>query len=209
MVNFPSESETKSQITEISLKKKRKKTSKSSPPFYQSTFDPSSSQSNINVKGDPEFDDVKNFFSEPYFNKGYVRINSNFLVAWKPDNKPPSTYKVLWCKKEFHVSGSSISNLQTHYDGSVGTPVEFIDPSTVIHFQVALVVSQALVKLEGYQMAARNVQKPLTRVPSFLPFLYSKLNPRQTQNNDQYLITSMKQKFFIEKLSITSYLCGF
>jgi len=39
-------------------------------------------------------------------------------VVLKPDNKPPSTYKCLWCKKEVRVSGSSLSNLCTHRDGS-------------------------------------------------------------------------------------------
>ncbi|KNZ45237.1 hypothetical protein VP01_8348g1, partial [Puccinia sorghi] len=59
---------------------------------------------------DPEFDDVKNFFSEPYFCKGDV-----------PDNKPPSTYKCFWCKKEVHVSGRSLFNLWNHQDGTLQT----------------------------------------------------------------------------------------
>ena len=42
-------------------------------------------------------------------------------MVWKPDNKPPSTYKCLWCKKEVRVSGSSLSNLCTHRDGSCQT----------------------------------------------------------------------------------------
>ncbi|KNZ61447.1 hypothetical protein VP01_139g8 [Puccinia sorghi] len=28
-----------------------------------------------------------------------------------PDNKPTTTYTCLWCKKEVHVSGSSLLNL--------------------------------------------------------------------------------------------------
>ncbi|KNZ49417.1 hypothetical protein VP01_5022g1, partial [Puccinia sorghi] len=63
------------------------------------------------------FDDVKNLFSEPYFCKGDVRINYNLLVVWQPDNKPLS-YKCLWCTKKVCVSGSSLSNLLTHQDGS-------------------------------------------------------------------------------------------
>jgi len=45
-------------------------------------------------------------------------IYSDLLVLWQPDNKPPGTYKCLWCKKDVRVSGSSLSNLRTHRDGS-------------------------------------------------------------------------------------------
>ena len=45
-------------------------------------------------------------------------MHANMLLFWKPDNKPPVTYKCLWCKKEVRVSGSSLSNLRTHRDGS-------------------------------------------------------------------------------------------
>ncbi|KNZ45319.1 hypothetical protein VP01_8262g1, partial [Puccinia sorghi] len=45
-------------------------------------------------------------------------IYSNSLVVLQPDDKPPSTYKCLWCKKEVRVSGSSLSNICTHCDGS-------------------------------------------------------------------------------------------
>ncbi|KNZ64646.1 hypothetical protein VP01_10083g1, partial [Puccinia sorghi] len=83
--------------------KKCKKTAKNPPTFSQSTLDPGSSQvinlaqdsdeENAKVKHkrqrrDPEFDYVKNFCSEQYFCKG------------DPDNKSPSTYKCLWCKKK-------------------------------------------------------------------------------------------------------------
>ena len=85
--NVPSDSETESQITPIASKKKGKKTAKNTPTCSQSTLDPGSSQvidlaqdsdeENAKVKHkrqrrDPEFDDVKNFFSEPYCRKGDV-----------------------------------------------------------------------------------------------------------------------------------------
>jgi len=80
----------------------------------------------------PEFDDIKIFFSEPYRRKGdvselslinlyyrsYFGIHAYMILFWKPDNKPPNTYRCLWCKKEVRVSGSSLSNLRTHRDGS-------------------------------------------------------------------------------------------
>ncbi|KNZ45407.1 hypothetical protein VP01_8158g1, partial [Puccinia sorghi] len=50
-------------------------------------------------------------------------IHANLLVVCQPDNKPPSTYKCLWCKKEVCVSGSSLSNLRTHQDGSCQTGI--------------------------------------------------------------------------------------
>ncbi|KAA1082513.1 hypothetical protein PGT21_005856 [Puccinia graminis f. sp. tritici] len=54
----------------------------------------------------PEEDDVKVFFSEPFRRKD------------DPADKPASTYSCLWCKKEFRVSASSLSNLRVHRDGS-------------------------------------------------------------------------------------------
>ncbi|KNE90707.1 hypothetical protein PSTG_15858 [Puccinia striiformis f. sp. tritici PST-78] len=51
-------------------------------------------------------DNENHFFSEPF------RRNDD------PDNKPAQTYSCSWCKKEVRVSGSSLSNLQTHCDGS-------------------------------------------------------------------------------------------
>ncbi|POV99365.1 hypothetical protein PSTT_13832, partial [Puccinia striiformis] len=57
-------------------------------------------------KRNPEFNEPKDFFSEPF------RRNDD------PDDKPAQTYSCSWCKKEVRVSGSSLSNLRTHRDGS-------------------------------------------------------------------------------------------
>ena len=87
---------------------------------------------NKRQRKNPEFDDIKIFFSEPYHRKGdvselsmihlyspsYLGMHANMVLFWKPDNQPPMTYKCLWCKKEVRVSGSSFSNLRTHQDGS-------------------------------------------------------------------------------------------
>ena len=85
--NVPSDSETESQITPIASKKKGKKAAKNPPTCSQSTIDPSSSQvinlaqdsdeENAKVKHkrqrkNPDFDDIKSFFSEPYRCKGDV-----------------------------------------------------------------------------------------------------------------------------------------
>ena len=70
-------------------------------------------------------------------------------------------------------------------------------------------IVMALVKLEGFQTDAHNVKKQLTRVPSFLPLLCSKVKTSQRPKTDQLLVTSTQQKSLITKLSITSYLCGF
>ena len=89
--NVPSDSETESQITPIASKKKGKKAAKNPPTCSQSTIDPSSSQvidlaqdsdeENAKVKHkrqrkNPEFDDIKSFFSEPYRRKGDVSKTS-------------------------------------------------------------------------------------------------------------------------------------
>ncbi|PLW22068.1 hypothetical protein PCASD_18083 [Puccinia coronata f. sp. avenae] len=54
----------------------------------------------------PEFDDVKAYFSQAFHRDG------------DPKDKTPITYNCLWCEKEVLVSQSSLSNLCTHRDGS-------------------------------------------------------------------------------------------
>ncbi|OAV98668.1 hypothetical protein PTTG_25616 [Puccinia triticina 1-1 BBBD Race 1] len=54
----------------------------------------------------PEFDDARDFFSEPFRRKD------------DPSDKPPQTYSCRWCSKEVRVSQSSFSNLRAHRDGS-------------------------------------------------------------------------------------------
>ncbi|KNZ55038.1 hypothetical protein VP01_2784g1 [Puccinia sorghi] len=103
--NVPSESETKSQITPNTSKNKIKKTFKNPPTCSQSTLDHSSPQSNINFKGGIQS----------------LTTSKNSFLNHIPDNKPQSTYKLLWRKKEECVSGGSLSNLQTHFDGSCQT----------------------------------------------------------------------------------------
>ena len=85
--NIPSGSEPESQSTPITSKKKSKKPTNKTPACSQSTLEPISSQV-INLAQDsdeenekvkhkrqrknPEFDDIKIFFSEPYRRKGDV-----------------------------------------------------------------------------------------------------------------------------------------
>ena len=85
--NIPSGSEPESQSTPITSKKKAKKPTNKTPACSQSTLEPISSQV-INLAQDsdeenekvkhkrqrknPEFDDIKIFFSQPYRRKGDV-----------------------------------------------------------------------------------------------------------------------------------------
>ncbi|KAI9621481.1 hypothetical protein KEM48_007716 [Puccinia striiformis f. sp. tritici PST-130] len=52
------------------------------------------------------FDDPRAFFSVPFRRKD------------DPESKPAQTHTCLWCSKEVRASGSSLSNLLTHRDGS-------------------------------------------------------------------------------------------
>lgn len=53
------------------------------------------------------------------------------------------------------------------------------------------------------------VQKPFKRVPSSLPIICRKVKPRQKKKKYWSLVTSIKKKHFITKLSSTSYIFGF
>ena len=67
----------------------------------------------------------------------------------------------------------------------------------------------ALVKLEGYPMAAPNVKKRLRRVPSFLSLLCRRVKTRPRPKMDRSPVTSTEQKSLITKLWTTSCHCGF
>jgi len=81
---IPSDCETESQITPTASKKQEKKKKKNTPVFSQSTADDTSSQyidlaqdsdeenskvKNKHQRGNPEFDHIKKFFSEPFRRK--------------------------------------------------------------------------------------------------------------------------------------------
>ncbi|KNZ63628.1 hypothetical protein VP01_111g15 [Puccinia sorghi] len=70
-----------------------------------------------------------------------------------------------------------------------GARKNFVYLEAAYHILGLIVI--ALVKLEGYQMAAHSIKKPFTRVPSFLPLLFR------------------IQKGLIKKHSTISYCCGF
>ena len=95
--NLPSDSEPESQNTPIASQKKDQKPTKKKHTCSQSTLEPSSSQvidlaqdseeENEKVKHklqrkNPEFDDVKIFFSQPYRRKGDVSelFILNFII---------------------------------------------------------------------------------------------------------------------------------
>ncbi|KNZ53644.1 hypothetical protein VP01_3178g4, partial [Puccinia sorghi] len=125
--NFPSDSETKSQITPIASKKKGKKTSKNPPSFSQSNLKPGSSQvidlaqdsdkENAKVKHkfqqrDPELDYMKKIFSEPYRCKGYGYMPIHFwFVSLIISHQVPTSV----CKKAVRVSGSNFDDVKNFY----------------------------------------------------------------------------------------------
>ncbi|KAA1073275.1 hypothetical protein PGT21_007171 [Puccinia graminis f. sp. tritici] len=121
--NAPSDSDSTPQATPVqsqqTRKKAPKKPKKTGPAAANSESNTTakdvdlaqdSDEENSKVKKrqrkNPEEDDVKVFFSEPFRRKD------------DPANKPASTYSCLWCKKEVRVSASSLSNLRVHRDGS-------------------------------------------------------------------------------------------
>ncbi|KAA1086939.1 hypothetical protein PGT21_016458 [Puccinia graminis f. sp. tritici] len=118
--NAPSESDSTPHATPVQSQQTRKKVPKKTGPAAANSesnttakdvdLAQDSDEENSKVKKhqqkNPEEDDVKVFFSEP------------FRCKDDPADKPASTYSCLWCKKEVRVSVSSLSNLRVHRDGS-------------------------------------------------------------------------------------------
>ncbi|KAA1076513.1 hypothetical protein PGT21_009935 [Puccinia graminis f. sp. tritici] len=121
--NAPSDSDSTPQATPVQSQQTRKnapkKPKKTGPAAANSESNTTakdvdlaqdSDEENSKVKKhqrkNPEEDDVKVFFSEPFRRKD------------DPADKPASPYSCLWCKKEVRVSASSLSNLRVHRDGS-------------------------------------------------------------------------------------------
>ncbi|KAH9459408.1 hypothetical protein Pst134EA_019561 [Puccinia striiformis f. sp. tritici] len=114
------DSESEATLTSTEEKKRSKRKQNSSQLIPTSSSAPNSEPVNLaqdsdeeNSKAkkkeqrcDPEFNDSRVFFSEPFRRKE------------DPENKPAQTYTCLWCSKEVRVSGSSLSNLRTQRDGS-------------------------------------------------------------------------------------------
>ncbi|KAA1076841.1 hypothetical protein PGT21_021698 [Puccinia graminis f. sp. tritici] len=121
--NAPSDSDSTPQATPVQSQqthnKAPKKPKKTGPSAANSESDTTSKDIDLAQDSDkenskvkkrqqknPEEDDVKVFFPEP------------FRCKDDPANKPASTYSCLWCKKEVRVSASSLLNFCVHHDGS-------------------------------------------------------------------------------------------
>ncbi|KNE94873.1 hypothetical protein PSTG_11777 [Puccinia striiformis f. sp. tritici PST-78] len=110
----PPLSEQRTSASEISLRKRKRlfaiSSNSEAPTSEVVDIAQDSDEENSKIKHkrqrrDP-FDDPRAFFSVPFRRKD------------DPESKPAQTHTCLWCSKEVRASGSSLSNLRTHRDGS-------------------------------------------------------------------------------------------